>query len=365
MRKIEHLTLILKVTNKCNLDCPYCYTRSTIHNGQDMEMETFKNAVIKGATAAEHLTLVFHGGEPTLRSYEWYKEALDFVNHIKEITGTNISLSLQTNLTLFDEKKFRLFKARNVGIGFSYDGITNDLTRKNENTILNNFHKLSEKPFKFTLGCICLITKDNYDKLIEIAEHYNNLHMMYDLHLVFNTVTMEDDKANMDINLVIENYKKYIDYIFSKKDYHIPFSLQTYIEYIVKEAKPLCKNIDCRYKWLGIGADGKVMPCGNEWIQKNDNYLFGNINTNSIEELYGCDKYKKYDEKIENKMSICKKCEIFSFCNSGCPAEDFSNMGDVGKHDADMCKFTKEIFKYIEKKLEEPIINNNILAVMK
>ena len=289
--KLEYLTLILKVTNKCNLNCPYCYTRSTIHNGQDMSIETFKNAVIKGATVTENLTLVFHGGEPTLRSYEWYKEALDFVNHIRDITGTNIKLSLQTNLTLFDDRKFRLFKSREVGIGFSYDGLTNDLTRKNEDTILTNYKKLNNKPFNFNLGCICLITKDNYNNLIGMAEHFEKHKLNYDLHIVFDTVTMVDNKANMDIDLLINNYKNYIDYIFSKKDYNIPFTIQTFIEYITNNKKILCKNIDCRYKWLGIGADGKVVPCGNEWIQKNDNYLFGNINTNSIEELFNCKKY--------------------------------------------------------------------------
>lgn len=365
--KLEFLTLIMKVTNKCNLDCPYCYTKSTIHNGQDMTMETFKNAVTKAASVVEkELTIVFHGGEPTLRSYEWYKEVLDYLNHIEEIYNISIQKVLQTNLTLFDEKKFKLFKNRNVGIGFSYDGITNDLTRKNNELIINNYNNISSKPLNIKTSCIGLITKDNYDKLIEMAEHYESKKLNYDLHLVFDTVTMEDDKANMDINLVIENFKRYIDYIFNKKDYCIPYSIMIILDHIFFRRNTLCETIDCRKKWLGIGPDGKVVPCGNEWLQKNDNYLFGNINKNSIEEIFSCTKYNIFSEKIENKMKLCKNCEIFDFCNSGCPAKDFSNTGDVGKHDVSTCKFLKEIYKYVEQKiLNKDFVNLNIIGLVK
>lgn len=367
MEKIDNLTLILKVTNKCNLNCPYCYTRSTIHNGKDMSIETFKNAVTKAASnTKKELIIVFHGGEPTLRSFEWFEETLNYLNHIEEIYKIKITKALQTNLTLFDEKKFKLFKKANVGIGFSYDGITNELTRKNNNTIIKNYNIINSNPLNIKTGCIALVTKDNYNKLIEMAEHFHKLKINYDLHLVFNTITMEDDKANMDINLVIENYKKYIDYIFSKKDYCIPHTLSIILEFIFFKRKTLCETIDCRKKWLGIGPEGEVAPCGNEWLQKNNKYLFGNINKHSIKEIFECNNYKIFYNKIENKRNICKNCEIFEFCNSGCPAKDFSNVGDVGKFNIEICNFTKEIYKYIENKiLNKDFVNNNIIGMVK
>ena len=364
--KTEFLTLILKVTNKCNLNCPYCYTKSTIHNGQDMDLNTFKNAVVKGASSVEkELTVIFHGGEPTLRSYEWFEEALNFLNHIEEIYNIKIHKALQTNLTLFDEKKFKLFKSRNVGIGFSYDGITNDLTRQNNDLIINNYNKIISKPFNIITGCIALITKDNYDKLIEMVEDFQSKKILYDLHLVFNTITMEDDKANMNIDLVIEKYKEFIDYIFSKENYSIPSTITNFINYIVSKKKGLCELIDCRKHWLGISPEGKVVPCGNEWLQKNEEYLFGNINTDSIDDIFNCSNYQKFSNKIDKKINICKNCEIFDFCNSGCPAKDFSNTGDVGNHDVKTCKLTKEIYKHIQNKiLSKDFKNNNIIRMV-
>jgi radical SAM/SPASM domain FxsB family protein len=124
-------TFILKVANRCNINCDYCY----VFNSADLRardlparmgldvVEVMADRVEEYATAQQLDTIhfVFHGGEPLLlgmRQMERILSPLDCrLGHTLSPTYT-----VQTNGTLLSDAWLDLFEEHGVSVGVSLDG---------------------------------------------------------------------------------------------------------------------------------------------------------------------------------------------------------------------------------------------------
>ncbi|WP_292460972.1 radical SAM protein [Methanothermococcus sp.] len=129
--------LILKITNRCNLNCIYCYANNNDNNSniddnnnsnnnndrdnsckKDMDFKTAKNAIDYILKTDHNLKIQFTGGEPLLN----FKLIEDIVNYCnKAHTNKNISYAVQTNGTLLNEEIIEKIKKLNINIGVSID----------------------------------------------------------------------------------------------------------------------------------------------------------------------------------------------------------------------------------------------------
>jgi radical SAM/SPASM domain FxsB family protein len=124
-------TFILKVANRCNIDCDYCY----VFNSKDQAWRALPARMsvdVARAAArriAEHLSayeiktvhIVLHGGEPLLAGLRHMKELLHTL-HKAVPPGTETHFELQTNGTLLSEAWLDLFEQYAVTVGVSLDG---------------------------------------------------------------------------------------------------------------------------------------------------------------------------------------------------------------------------------------------------
>ncbi|WP_455359388.1 FxsB family cyclophane-forming radical SAM/SPASM peptide maturase [Streptomyces sp. SYSU K21746] len=124
-------TFILKVANRCNIDCDYCYVfnskdQASRHLPARMSVDVARAAA---ARIAEHVTkygletvhVVLHGGEPLLAGP---RHLADLLRTIQEgiPPGTAVRFELQTNGTLISEAWLDLFERFAVTVGVSLDG---------------------------------------------------------------------------------------------------------------------------------------------------------------------------------------------------------------------------------------------------
>lgn len=112
----ELRSLILRLTEDCNLRCAYCYADAS-PGGETMAPETACRAVELACPPGGRLRIQFTGGEPLL--------AWDTVSAVAELgrrTGRRLSLSIQTNGTLLTEERCRALLALPCGVGVSLDG---------------------------------------------------------------------------------------------------------------------------------------------------------------------------------------------------------------------------------------------------
>jgi uncharacterized protein len=122
--------LIVKLAARCNLNCSYCY----VYNGADrgfLDRPRFvSDAVFDRTLAAVReycdrrgrygMTLIFHGGEPTLIGARRFGE---LAARAERELGPRLSgLSIQTNATRIDDAWVEVFRRHRVHVGVSLDG---------------------------------------------------------------------------------------------------------------------------------------------------------------------------------------------------------------------------------------------------
>ena len=122
-------TLMLMVTNSCNLNCVYCYEiHKTLHK---MDFETATRAILDvfDETGFDGVSIQFMGGEPLL--------AFPLIKDVSEwLWSKNIkypySLFAATNGTLLNEEMKNWFTANKhrISLGLSFDG---DVSTQNTN----------------------------------------------------------------------------------------------------------------------------------------------------------------------------------------------------------------------------------------
>lgn len=173
-------TLEINPTNRCNLECRFCWQRGT---NPDLSKELSSDKLIKTIEEAANLGVeevrIPGSGEPLIR-----KEVV--VEMIKIIKENNMHGLLITNGTFLDEDLMkRLVEWDWDNLTVSIDGPdadTHDYLRQKEGTfrqVEKNLKKLnriksetaSEKP---KLRFNCVLTDKNYDKLPEMLEFAKN-----------------------------------------------------------------------------------------------------------------------------------------------------------------------------------------------
>ncbi|TNL02780.1 XyeB family radical SAM/SPASM peptide maturase [Kosakonia cowanii] len=129
--KIKHLEIILKVSERCNINCTYCYV---FNLGNELAINS--KPVISASTigdlrrflenaAIEHgietLVIDFHGGEPLMMGKKKFAAACEVFRSGNYGNG-ELHLACQTNGILIDDEWIDLFSKYGVGVGVSIDG---------------------------------------------------------------------------------------------------------------------------------------------------------------------------------------------------------------------------------------------------
>ncbi len=134
-------TFILKIAERCNLNCSYCYMynkgdTSYLRRPKFMSQELATAALERIASYAvrHHLPeviLALHGGEPLLVGRRWVQWFLEEIRQVEANSGTRFIVGVQTNGILLDADWIELLNAYRVTIGISCDGPEewNDLQR--------------------------------------------------------------------------------------------------------------------------------------------------------------------------------------------------------------------------------------------
>lgn len=137
------LSVVLKVTERCNLACRYCYFfkgRDQTYREHPAAMRArvmadvvafLREAIQRYALRRVYLNL--HGGEPLLLKREAFS---DFCALARAALGTlcELEIAVQTNAVLIDAAWIEVFCRHNVKVGVSFDGdeASHDRHRRNK-----------------------------------------------------------------------------------------------------------------------------------------------------------------------------------------------------------------------------------------
>jgi uncharacterized protein len=182
-----HLYLF-KVTEFCNLNCPYCYMFNLRDQAFRRKPKVMPLGLVEAAApkmvrlaveqGVEKLTVSLHGGEPLLAGREWFRSAIGI---LRRAAGDSVCIEFctQTNGTLIDEAWLDFCEEMPVRIGLSMDGPPEIHDRNRPNFAGRGSYdavarglRLLQKRAIFT-GVLCVMDP-NSDGL-EIYRHFRDL----------------------------------------------------------------------------------------------------------------------------------------------------------------------------------------------
>lgn len=125
-------TFVLKIAERCNLNCSYCYMynkgdSSYLSRPKVMSAEVAGAMLARIASYAQRhrlrkIALALHGGEPLLVGKQWVQWFLEETRRVATSSNILFRVGVQTNGTLLDRDWVDLLSSYNVAIGVSCDG---------------------------------------------------------------------------------------------------------------------------------------------------------------------------------------------------------------------------------------------------
>lgn len=343
----------------CNLACKYCYyleknklyPTAQRHLMSDEMLEQFTREYIEAQTMNQVL-FTWHGGEPLLRSIDFYRKALSLQQ--KYAGGRCIDNVIQTNGTLLTDEWCEFFAQNHWLVGISIDGPQPD----HDHYRLTAAGKTS---WKKVMQGIKLLKKHGVEwNAMAVVNTYNANHP-----LEFYRFFKENGCQFLQFTPIVERLTRHEDgrTLASLADKNeIPLSEASvapeqwgyflcaiFDEWVRKDVGKIFVEIfDCTLaNWMGIspGICAYSKECGHAGVMEHngdvyscDHFVFpeyklGNIRDHSlIDMLYGEQQQEFSRLKHSSLPRQCKECDMEFACHGECPKNRFmkDKYGDSG-----------------------------------
>lgn len=343
----------------CNLACKYCYyleknklyPTAQRHLMSDEMLEQFTREYIEAQTMNQVL-FTWHGGEPLLRSIDFYRKALSLQQ--KYAGGRRIDNVIQTNGTLLTDEWCEFFAQNHWLVGISIDGPQP----------VHDHYRLTAagKPsWKKVMQGIKLLKKHGVEwNAMAVVNAYNVNHP-----LEFYRFFKENGCQFLQFTPIVERLTRHEDgrtlaSLADKDEISLSeasvapeqwgyFLCAIFDEWVRKDVGKIFVEIfDCTLaNWMGIspGICAYSKECGHAGVMEHngdvyscDHFVFpeyklGNIRDHSlIDMLYGEQQQEFSRLKHSSLPRQCKECDMEFACHGECPKNRFmkDKYGDSG-----------------------------------
>ncbi len=307
---IHKIALTIKPTLSCNMRCRHCFNGDDLNTSELINTDTVHNFLEIAAKQYNDVKVTFHGGEPTLAGFEFYKGVFQFQHYLADKYGTVFSNNFTTNGLILDDRMIELLIENNVLINISFDGPFNHVLRQNSDAVYSNICNAQKKGARIRI--FCTISSESYADLLQIYNWFN------DRNLDFKTLPIEprgygakNKSLIMDPDLFVEELVKVYRHWLRDKDFRVRF-------YTFEEFSCLRRNTQFKPFWfnreIALNPDGNIYPFG----RPNDvQFCLGNPNSvSSLDECFNSPEYiKMLDILNEQRKKFCTECESSQICN--------------------------------------------------
>ena len=334
----------------CNLACKYCYyleknnlyQNSHRHLMSDEMLEQFTREYIEAQTMPQVL-FTWHGGEPLMRSIDFYKKALALQK--KYAHGKQIDNVIQTNGTLLTDEWCEFFAKNHWLVGISIDGPQE----------YHDHYRMTPagKPsWEKVMQGISLLKKHRVEwNAMAVVNAYNAEHPLEFYHFF-----RDNGCQYLQFTPIVERLTEHEDgrtLASLADDREIPLAdasvtpqqwgnfLCTIFDDWVRHdvGKTFVEIFDCTLdNWMGVlpGICAYSKECGHAGVMEHngdvyscDHFVFseyklGNIREQSlIDMLYG-EKQQAFSRlKHTSLPRQCKECDMEFACHGECPKNRF------------------------------------------
>ena len=334
----------------CNLACKYCYyleknnlyQNTPRHLMSDEMLEQFTREYIEAQTMPQVL-FTWHGGEPLMRSIDFYKKALALQK--KYAHGKQIDNVIQTNGTLLTDEWCEFFAKNHWLVGISIDGPqeyhdhyrVTPAGKPSWEKVMQGIQLL--KKHRVEWNAMAVVNAYNAEHPLEFYHFFRDNGCQYlQFTPIVERLTEHEDGRTLasladdreipltDASVTPQQWGNFLCTIFDDWVRH-------------DVGKTFVEIFDCTLaNWMGVlpGICAYSKECGHAGVMEHngdvyscDHFVFpeyklGNIKDQSlIDMLYG-EKQQAFSRlKHTSLPRQCKECDMEFACHGECPKNRF------------------------------------------
>lgn len=345
------ISVIIKPTLECNINCRHCYHTPSERSSQQITIDTLDRLFRMLSEEYESVWFIWHGGEPLLLHYKFYKEAIELQEKYFGRNTNRVGNTIQTNGTLLDRKFINFCKEKMINIGVSFEGPYNDVLRERSDEVRKKTEDLAEKERVFSVSST--ISKETASKQTELYEHFKSNNTAISFSPVIPAGCAKRSNCVPDADEFIRSSIDCYDRWLSDKDTGIPV-IPHYLYVLNALGEPTesdCAHTSCLTKWLCIYPNGDLYPCGKGCPEE---FKLTNIqNIEKISDAFLTDGFKAILLGTIKRREKCKaECELYGFCNGGCSIDAFYEVG-LENNGGSSCRIYKEVFGHVLSSVDQ------------
>ena len=334
----------------CNLACKYCYyleknnlyDKSHRHIMSDEMLEQFTREYIEAQTMPQVL-FTWHGGEPLMRSIDFYKKALALQK--KYARGRRIDNVIQTNGTMLTDEWCEFFAQNNWLVGISIDGPQEyhdhyRLTTTGNPSWQKVMHGIELlKKHQVEWNAMAVVNAYNADHPLEFYKFFKDNGCQYlQFTPIVERLTKHQDGRTL-ASLADDKEIPLADFSVAPEQWG-NFLCAIFDEWVRNDVgKMFVEIFDCTLaNWMGVlpGICAYSKNCGHAGVMEHngdvyscDHFVFpeyklGNIRDHTlIEMLYGDKQHAFSRLKHTSLPRQCKECDMEFACHGECPKNRF------------------------------------------
>jgi len=348
-------SMVLNLTNQCNLACTYCYEfgedKVATPEGKPkfMDIETAKASVeflLEESRGRPSVHITFFGGE-TLMNFPLLKQVVTYATDRAVEQGRTVDFSLTTNATLLTPAIIEFLSENKIGVTVSMDGPPDlqdkmrvfsngrgsyDIIAPRVKALIAN-HRTRAITARVTLT----------NGVTDVVRIYRHLKNDLGFHEVgFAPVTTSPDRLysinEKGMDGVLDQFhilaEEYLEFALRGEMHGFSNVSDTIAELYqgVNKSHPCGAALGL----VGVGPSGDIAPCHR--FVDSDTHSLGSIST-------GIDREKQADflnrGHINGKYD-CHTCWARPLCAGGCHHEAFVRYGDTGHANLHYCDWIRD-----------------------
>jgi uncharacterized protein len=348
-------SLVMNLTNQCNLACTYCYEfgedKVATPEGKPkfMDLETAKASVdfLLTQSAVRHsVHITFFGGE-TLMNFPLLKQVVAYATDKTAEQGRTVDFSLTTNATLLTPTIIKFLSENRIGVTVSMDGPPEmhdklrvfangkgsyDIIAPRVKALIEN-HRTRPITARVTLT----------NGVTDVVRIYRHLKQDMGFHEIgFAPVTTSPNRLysinERGMDGVLEQFHiladEWLEFALRGEMHGFSNVSDTIAELIqgVNKSHPCGAGIGL----VGVGPSGDISPCHR--FVDSDIHKMGHIST-------GIDKAAQSDFLTRGNINTkydCHTCWARPLCAGGCHHEAFVRYGDTGHANLHYCDWIRD-----------------------
>jgi len=361
----SHFSIILLPTNKCNVNCEYCFEDKTDDRMTLEQLSVVMSKVFDYMEEAriQALTIHWQGGEIMTMPPDWFERAYDLIQNAAEARGKFVEHGLQSNMIAYNSRWNGLIERMFGGsLGTSMD--FPNVHRKLFNGSATDYTRIWKYNVQTALSAgisIGVIAVPNQSTLAVGAEKFYSYFVdevgvrSFQVNTPFPGGEQNETKRSLglDVDQLGQFFVDLTDVWLARGYYDV--SLGPIDELIRKFTDgsgclPCIWQANCADEFISIDARGYVAQC-DCWVTSYPEYFFGNIfETDSLRKMLAESSARR---KFVDRPAVvipqdCIQCDYLSLCHGGCPVRTYTFSGSMFEKDP-YCHVYLAMFKKAEE----------------